>query len=148
MKLFVNIYQEFMAVFYNLFYRINADHEVFRGYLTHYLSLLGQKDVHQFLHNERLQRQLEFAQYHNYAHNYKGAVFIAGCCYAEYVLKYSHHHQCLSFGQTLADAFMHRHEIETKTKSMIVEEAIGRNGLTSTSKLMRDLNKALTLIIT
>ncbi|AUR81054.1 hypothetical protein FDJ25_gp126 [Vibrio phage Aphrodite1] len=147
MKYVTSFFLELQRMFYAIFYRINANHEVFHGYLSYYLGLLEFDDIHQFLHNERLQRQLEFLKYHNYKHDYTGAVFIAGCIYAEYTLKYKHHHQCLSFGQTLADAFIHRHCLETMSREALITESLERCGLTRTNQLSRDLTKTLTLIL-
>lgn len=148
MKILNKAYLYLVGLFYNIFYRINPEQEVFVGYLTHYLSRLGFDNVHLFLNNERVQRQTEFLNYHNYKQNYQGAVFIAGCCYAEFSLGFKHHHQCLAFGQTLSDVFNHRHQFEEKPRSVVIAESLERMGVTETVKLSRELNKAIDKILT
>lgn len=147
MKLITHYTRVLVMVFYKIFYRINPEHEIFKGYLVLYLSNLGFEDVPDFLHNERLLRQLEFLDDHGYKRNYNGAVFIAGCCYAEQMLGFKHHHQCLSFGQTLSDIFKHRHEFEDKDKAIVISEALNRNGLAETTEISRLLRTAINLIL-
>ena len=136
-----------MIWFYQLVYRINPDQEQFKGYLTHYLSCLGFKEVSPWLHNERVTKQLNFLEEYGYKPDFRGAVFIAGCNYAQGMLRYGRFHRCLAFGETLADIFKHRHEFPTKTKPVVISEAIARNELNETHQLARDLSKAIDLLL-
>ncbi|AGB07251.1 hypothetical protein [Vibrio phage VP4B] len=133
--------------FYRCVYKLDPDQEVFKGYLKHYLGMMGISESHLLIHNERVVRQLEFLNMHNYKCDFNGAVFIAGCIYAERVLGYRMHHQCLSFGNALSDVFRHRHQFTTTSIHEVVTQSLERVCLTETHKLSKDLTNAVKSII-
>ncbi|UVD32107.1 hypothetical protein [Vibrio phage phiKT1028] len=137
----------FQELYFRVVYRLDPKQEMFKGYLKHYLGCLGVDETKHHVHNERITRQIEYLTQHGYRTDFHGAVFIAGCIYAQFTLRYPMHHQCLSFGCALADLFRHRHELKEKAQEVVISETLERVYLTETRQLYKDLNKAISSII-
>lgn len=133
--------------FYSWFYKLDSHQEIFKGYLSHYLGSMGLGSDVLLLHNERVARQLEFLELHNYKCDYQGAVFIAGCIYAERVLAFPTYHQCLSFGVALSDLFSHRHQFVTMSVNEVISQSLERVHLTETRLLSKQLNTVIKQIV-
>ncbi|BAW98280.1 hypothetical protein [Vibrio phage pTD1] len=136
----------FINLFYRCFYKLDPEQEVFKGYLKHYLGLMGIGEAQLLIHNERVARQLEFLNMHHYKCDFNGAVFIAGCIYAERELGYTMHHQCLSFGNALSDVFKHRHQFTSMPVHEVISQSLDRVHLHETHKLAKELTTAVKTI--